>query len=96
MPPPDCSQKKQAEIDHLHDELEKAIKAEADMREYFDKMRQVQEEEMPYDATLADLGTDEYSHENEDESYNTHGSAGVHAGQSFDTAAMDVGVVERG
>ena len=62
-------------------------------------MRQVQEEEVPYDATLADLGTDEYyehSHENEDESYNTHGSAGIHAGQSFDTAAMDVGGVERG
>eukprot|EP00957_Ditylum_brightwellii_P188631 14360375-Ditylum_brightwellii.AAC.1 len=69
------------------------------MREYFDKVRQVQEEEMPYDATLADLGAYEYYehyHENEDESYNTCGSAGVHTGQSFDTAAMDVSGVERG
>eukprot|EP00957_Ditylum_brightwellii_P096799 7371775-Ditylum_brightwellii.AAC.2 len=68
------------------------------MREYVDTMRQVQEEEVPYDATLADLSTDEYYehyHENEDESYNTCSSAGVYAGQSFDTATMDGGV-ERG
>ena len=37
MPPPDCSQKKQAEIDCLYDELEKAKKAEAEMREYLIK-----------------------------------------------------------
>eukprot|EP00957_Ditylum_brightwellii_P062526 4745415-Ditylum_brightwellii.AAC.1 len=52
------------------------------MRENVDNMRQVQEEEVPYDGTLADLGADEYYehyHENEDESYNTHSSAGVHA-----------------
>eukprot|EP00957_Ditylum_brightwellii_P021754 1641157-Ditylum_brightwellii.AAC.1 len=61
-------------------------------------MSQVQKEEVPYDVTSADLGADEYyehSHENEDEGYNTHSSAGVHAGQSFNTAAMDAGGVER-
>eukprot|EP00957_Ditylum_brightwellii_P098814 7527604-Ditylum_brightwellii.AAC.1 len=68
------------------------------MREYVDNMRQVQEEEVPYDATLADLCADEYYehyHETEVDSYNTCGSAGVHAGQSSDTTTMDGGV-ERG
>ena len=68
------------------------------MREYVDKMRQVQEEEVPYDATLADLGAGEYYehyHETEVDSYNTCGFAGVHAGQSSDTTTMDGGV-ERG
>eukprot|EP00957_Ditylum_brightwellii_P060304 4579762-Ditylum_brightwellii.AAC.1 len=98
MPPPVFLQKKQAKIDRLYDELEKAKKAEAEMREYADKMRQVQEAEVPYDATSADLGTDEYYehyHEKEDESYNSPSSAGVYAGQSFDTVTMDGGV-ERG
>eukprot|EP00957_Ditylum_brightwellii_P178051 13562132-Ditylum_brightwellii.AAC.1 len=60
-------------------------------------MRQEQEEEVPYDATLAEFGADEYYeyyYDNEAESYNTHSSAGVHA-QSFDTDPMD-GDVERG
>eukprot|EP00957_Ditylum_brightwellii_P063243 4800220-Ditylum_brightwellii.AAC.1 len=60
------------------------------MRDYVNKMRLQQEEEVAYDATLEEFGADEYYehyYDNEAESYNTHSSAGVHA-QSFDTAMM--------
>eukprot|EP00957_Ditylum_brightwellii_P096796 7371720-Ditylum_brightwellii.AAC.1 len=98
MPCPDFSQEKQAEMDHLFTEIEDIKKAEAEMRDYVNKMRQQQEEEVPYDATLAEFCVEEYYeqyYDNEAESYNTHSSAGAHAGQSFDTAPMNGGV-ERG